>query len=138
MTAPARRYRVVLVDDDIDQLALCRIALARRGAGALSIVTYSCPLTAWPALCSGEAPDCVVVDLHMPRMTGLELVARLRSQLQLDGTTIVMLTSSCVPEDAAAACAAGADAYLQKPSGDIGWTEVAQAVWHASAQRAVR
>ena len=138
MNGSARRRHVVLVDDDVDQLALCRFALARHAAVAVSIVTYNCPLAALSALCSGEPPDCVVVDLHMPRMTGLELIAHLRLNPLLGQAVIIMLTSVDRPEEVAAARAAGADAYLLKPTGAVGWTEVAAAVMHASAQRALR
>ena len=39
----------------------------------------------------GEAPAIVITDLHMPGMTGLELIRELRSQG--DGTPVILVTA---------------------------------------------
>lgn len=57
--------------------------------------------------------DCIVVDLHMPRMTGLEVIERLAEIEQRVPTIIV--TAQDEPDTRLACLAAGASAILVKP-----------------------
>jgi two-component system, OmpR family, response regulator ResD len=65
------------------------------------------------ALASAHRPDLIVLDLMMPRMSGFEVLRRLRSDVSVDGTHIVVM--SAWPNAQEAALEAGADRYLQKP-----------------------
>ena len=58
-------------------------------------------------------PDCVVLDLHMPGLTGLDVQRELRSQ----GIRIpsIIITAHDEAETRAQCLAAGARAYLRKP-----------------------
>jgi FixJ family two-component response regulator len=58
-------------------------------------------------------PDCLIADLHMPGMTGLELQQILTS----DGIKIptIIITSNTDPAARERCMSAGASAYLQKP-----------------------
>lgn len=58
-------------------------------------------------------PDIILMDLHMPRMDGLESCAVLR-RAGYTGT-IIAVTASGLPEDRQAAADAGMDAFLLKP-----------------------
>ncbi|HEX6690119.1 MAG TPA: response regulator [Burkholderiales bacterium] len=60
-----------------------------------------------------RAPDCVVLDLHMPGMSGLQLMRRLQAMQQRP--PIVVVTAHDEPETRAQCLAAGATAYLRKP-----------------------
>jgi len=61
-------------------------------------------------------PDCLVLDLHMPGMTGLQLLRTLQStQPKLP---IVIITAHDEPETRDQCLAAGACAYLRKPLED--------------------
>lgn len=60
------------------------------------------------------AAHCLLLDLHMPRLSGLDLLGLLR-----DGTSprlpVVIITGRGDPGQRRRALAAGADAYLEKP-----------------------
>lgn len=56
-------------------------------------------------------PDVILMDIHMPRRTGVEAVKTLKKELS---TRIIMLTVSNEDDDLLAALAAGADGYLLK------------------------
>jgi CheY-like chemotaxis protein len=62
---------------------------------------------------STRRPDCVVLDLHMPVMGGLQVLREMRaSHLALPA---VVITAYDEPETRAQCLAAGATAYLRKP-----------------------
>jgi len=61
-------------------------------------------------------PDCVILDLHMPGMSGLHVLQRLRqSGLALPA---IVITAYDEPETRTHCLAAGAAAYLRKPFED--------------------
>jgi FixJ family two-component response regulator len=58
-------------------------------------------------------PDCVVLDLHMPGMSGLQVLEELRSAKKALPT--VVITAYDEPASREQCLAAGAAAYLRKP-----------------------
>lgn len=61
-----------------------------------------------------ELPALVLLDLKMPRMDGLAVLAALKRQPELRRIPIVMLSSSREPRDIAESYDLGANAYLVK------------------------
>lgn len=61
-------------------------------------------------------PDCVVLDLHMPGMSGLQVLRRLKAAGQL--LSVVVITAHDEPETREQCLDAGACAYLRKPLED--------------------
>jgi CheY-like chemotaxis protein len=59
--------------------------------------------------------DLMVVDVDMPRMNGVELVARLKASDSLAGIPVVVMTTQGKELDAVACLRAGAAAYVRKP-----------------------
>jgi FixJ family two-component response regulator len=59
-------------------------------------------------------PDCVLVDLQMRGMTGLDLQQRLRGS----GLAVIFITAHDEPQACARALAAGAVGFLPKPFND--------------------
>lgn len=60
-------------------------------------------------------PVLILLDLKLPRRSGLEVLAWLRAQEGLRRIPVVMLTSSQQPRDVAAAYDSGVNSYLVKP-----------------------
>jgi len=58
-------------------------------------------------------PDCVLLDLHMPRMTGLQVLRALQAARRT--LPIVIITAHDAPETREQCLAAGDTAYLRKP-----------------------
>jgi CheY-like chemotaxis protein len=67
------------------------------------------------ALAEEHRPDAIILDMMMPKRTGLEVLASLRAHPELRATPILMLTARVQASDRIAAAAAGADAFLAKP-----------------------
>ena len=66
-------------------------------------------------LASAMRPELVLLDVHMPHMSGLEVCRRLRRAPEGSQIRIVMLSAAAQAEDRARGMAAGADEYLTKP-----------------------
>ena len=60
-------------------------------------------------------PQLVLLDMHMPDLSGLDVLARHRQRHPNDGMTIVMLSADSDPDAIEQALATGATAYLTKP-----------------------
>jgi CheY-like chemotaxis protein len=65
------------------------------------------------AAAAQRQPDCVVLDLHMAGMSGLQLLRRLQAAPQRP--PVVVITAHDEPETREQCLAAGAAAYLRKP-----------------------
>jgi two-component system response regulator ChvI len=99
---------IALVDDDRNILTTLSIAL--QGEGFATRV-YSDGETALKAL-RENPPDLAVFDIKMPRMDGMELLAKLRETSDLP---VIFLTSKDEEQDEEAGLAMGADDYIAKP-----------------------
>ena len=65
---------------------------------------------------AARPPDCVLLDLHMPSMSGQQLLARIR---RMPGRPpVVVITGHDTPETREQCLASGASAYLRKPLDD--------------------
>jgi FixJ family two-component response regulator len=77
--------------------------------------TFACG-EAFLAALDACLPDCVILDLHMPGMTGLEVQSRLADTHR--EIPVVVLTGHDSPAARAIALTGGAVAYLRKPVGE--------------------
>ncbi len=114
ITTTARATKTVLiVDDDQAIVRMLKEALGLfRHQHAYKIETAGDGADALAALHRDQF-DLVLLDMYMPRMTGLELLAQMR-HLKLQ-TPVLMLTGNDDPRTAADALASGIFAYIPKP-----------------------
>jgi len=59
--------------------------------------------------------DLVLLDINMPRMNGLEFLARVRENEQLKDLRVIIISTEGREEDTARGLEAGASAYIKKP-----------------------
>ena len=62
-----------------------------------------------------EKPGLVMLDLNMPIKSGYQVCEELKSDPELKGTHVIMLTAKGQDSDRARGVAAGADEYITKP-----------------------
>jgi len=62
-----------------------------------------------------DAIDCVVTDINMPEMNGIELIKRIRRMINYKFVPIIVMTNPDSPENKAKARDAGATAWIDKP-----------------------
>jgi CheY-like chemotaxis protein len=68
--------------------------------------------------CQADLPWAILLDLNMPRMSGLEFLARIKTDPSLENIPILIVTTSCLPEDRHACLKLGAVEYVVK---DCNW-----------------
>lgn len=108
------KLHVAVVDDDESVCRALKRLLRADGMASESFVTGDALLLAL-ALNEGKwRPDCIVLDVQMPGINGLEVQRRLAGT----GMPIVFVTAHDDPAMRDAALAAGASAYLHKPFDD--------------------
>jgi len=62
-------------------------------------------------------PDLVLLDIKMPRKTGIDVLVELGQDQDLKRTPVIIFTSSDHPEDINRCYELGANAYIAKPTG---------------------
>ena len=62
-----------------------------------------------------QRPDLILMDVQLPKMSGIEATRALRAEPSLAGTPIIAITSFALSGDEQRAKEAGASAYLAKP-----------------------
>ena len=62
-----------------------------------------------------QLPDLILMDIQLPKISGLDVIRRLRTEAATAATPIVALTSFALSGDDQKAKDAGATAYLTKP-----------------------
>ncbi|HEV2869934.1 MAG TPA: response regulator transcription factor [Actinomycetota bacterium] len=102
--------RVLVVDDEPPIVRAVAANLRVRGFEVLTAASGETALAAVEA----HQPDCVVLDLGLPGIDGLEVLRRLRTWTQVP---IVVLTAIDGERDKVTALDLGADDYVTKPFG---------------------
>jgi len=106
-----------LVEDNLDDERLslraisgsgirCEVEVARDGVQALARLIGS----------AGLAPDLIVLDFHLPGLSGLEILRALRKEERTRRIPIVILSDLGSVEQSLACLDEGASSYVQKPS----------------------
>lgn len=111
---------ILLVEDDrVDimtvQRALKKIKVsnplhvARTGVEALGMLRGD----GYPRIT--PTPSLILLDLNLPKMSGIEFLRELRADKELQDLSVIVLTSSNEPQDRAAAFQYEVDDYIVKP-----------------------
>ena len=124
---------ILLVEDNPDEVLLLRRALKMAGSKApicvahdgVEAVEYLSPDGAFSDRTRHPLPWLVVLDLKLPRLSGLGVLEWLRGQDRLRRLPVVVLTSSAEERDVASAYDLGVNSYLVKPSSTAELQELA-------------
>jgi two-component system, OmpR family, KDP operon response regulator KdpE len=100
--------RVLVVDDEASILRVVAANLRAHGYEALTAASGKAALT----LIETNQPDCIVLDLGLPDVGGLEVLRHLRAWTT---TPVVILTAHDDQHDKTTALDLGADDYVTKP-----------------------
>ena len=103
--------RILIVDDNPMNLEILQTRLAVHGYEIVTAADGEEALT----IASEKQPDLILLDVMMPRMDGIEVCRRLRSDPSLPFTPIILVTAKSDSKDVIAGLEAGGDEYLAKP-----------------------
>lgn len=120
--SPARVATVLLVEDNPDHAEFALMALkkdnvttqviwAKDGEEALEILNR-CAAT--PAGGDTPPPDLILLDVNLPKLSGHDVLRRVKAHETLRAIPVVMLSTSTSSEDIGASYAAGANSYVSK------------------------
>jgi DNA-binding response OmpR family regulator len=107
----ARVQHLLLVDDEPDTRALCRLALQDDAIECDEVPNGVAALEAIKA----KRYDLVLSDIDMPEMTGLELLVHLRRNPPYPNLRVILFSGRASADEMAEMLSAGADDYLTKP-----------------------
>jgi DNA-binding response OmpR family regulator len=106
-----KRQTILIVDDEPN---LRNLVHATIDSPVYQVIEACDGDEAW-ALIKERKPALVVLDLKMPKRSGLDVLTAIRADPDLRGTQVMVLTSSDQQSDIDAGILAGADYYLTKP-----------------------
>ncbi|MBI1874521.1 MAG: response regulator [Acidobacteria bacterium] len=107
MTTPVR---ILLVEDDLFLRKACEASLTDRGFDVTTAVDGEAALR----LVLSERYSIVLLDLLMPKMSGIEVLRALRANADTQSLPVLILSNSSRAEDREAADALGAAGYFVK------------------------
>ena len=107
---------VLVVDDDADIRELITWKLGQAGYATLVAADGEEGLAAATAGDSeGRAPDLILVDWMMPKMSGIEVCRALRDNPATARIPLILLTANAQEADVELGFAVGVDDYIAKP-----------------------
>jgi DNA-binding response OmpR family regulator len=128
--AEAPMARILVVEDDEDVRALVTRRLEHTGHQVLAAGDAD---EALRLIDHRGAPDLVVLDVNMPRVTGFELLGQIREQVDVSDLPAIFLTGQMRSDDIATGRGLGA-VYLTKPLMASALTNAVQALLLARAE----
>ncbi len=126
----APRHRILVVDDNTDTRQLSADVLTGSG---YNIEVAKDGAAGWKALQSGNHYDLVVTDNTMPNLTGIEMIARLRSARLT--VPVIMATEHLPDHEFARKPWLRPDATLQRPFSNEDLLETVKKVLHEAAKK---
>jgi CheY-like chemotaxis protein len=102
---------ILVADDESDVRMVLRALLAGSG---YAVTEAADGQEALDMMAEGKF-DLLILDLMMPRLTGEEVLERLRAQGKLPGLPIIVLTAKSQPKDVQKGYEKGASFYVVKP-----------------------
>lgn len=102
---------ILVVDDNEDVARITARFLAAEGYAAVTASNGTRALE----LVAQQAPDCVVLDIMMPHMSGLQVLSRLKQDPATATIPVILVTAKGRDEDVLSGYKEGADYYITKP-----------------------
>ncbi len=102
---------IMVVDDHPDVVDILRITLESKG------FNVRCAYSGKDLFAGLEElkPDLIILDIMMPEMDGLKVLARLRENSDTASIPVILLTAMVQQEDVIEGYKTGADYYIMKP-----------------------
>ena len=114
---------ILLVEDNPDDEELTLLAMRENGLGGMVTVArdgeealdYLWGRGQYSGRDTTDQPLLVLLDINLPKLSGIEVLAAMRADARTQCVPVVMLTTSAVDSDLTASYSKGANSYLVKP-----------------------
>ena len=106
---------VVIIDDQ--PLVQIGLKAVLRSMGC-SVVSFTSPTEALQKM-EKTSPDCILVDLMMPEMDGIEFTKHFRKNFQDTSVPVILSSAHLDNEVLGKAFEAGVDDFLEKPASSV-------------------
>jgi two-component system cell cycle response regulator DivK len=102
---------ILIVEDNDKNLKLVRDVLQVKGFSTLEAGTAEDGIR----LARARKPDLILMDIHLPGMSGIEALRVLRAEAATAAIPVIAVTASVMQQDRKQITEAGFDAYVGKP-----------------------
>ena len=133
------QHTILLIDDSSADAQLVKRSLSA-GPDALRLEIADNGIKALQMLHDASLratlPDLILLDLNMPRQSGLQTLAKIKADPALKSIPVVILSSSKAECDVSSAYSLHANCYLSKPMDIDGYIEAIRSIekfWFSSA-----
>lgn len=128
-----RDARILLVEDNPGDIRLVKEALNEAGfSNSLSVIddgTSVIPFLHRKSQYSGALrPDIIILDLNIPKRSGLELLAEIKSDENLKRIPVIVITTSNAEHDILNSYNLHANCYIRKPLDFERFVEIVKAI----------
>jgi len=105
------KEKILIVEDNPQNMRLVEMTLKAKGYTLLKATDGEEAMD----IATRERPDIIIMDIQLPKMSGLEVTRRLRQLPALSHIPIIALTAYAMRGDKEKFINAGCNAYLSKP-----------------------
>ncbi len=105
------REKILIVEDNPQNMRLAEMTLRSGNYTLLKAIDGEEALD----IAKRERPDLIIMDMQLPKMSGLEVTRKLREIPAFSHTLIIGLTAYAMKGDKDRIIESGCDAYLSKP-----------------------
>jgi len=102
---------ILIVEDNEKNLKLVRDVLQAKGYATIEAGTAEKGLE----LARAHAPGLILMDIHLPGMSGIEALKTLRAEAATEAIPVIAITASVMKESVREVMAAGFNAFIEKP-----------------------
>ena len=103
--------KILIVEDNPQNMRLVEMALSAESYFLLEATNGEEALE----IAKKERPDLIIMDVQLPKMSGLEVTRKIREIPEFNRTPIIAITAYAMKGDEEKALDAGCNAYLSKP-----------------------
>ena len=105
------KEKILIVEDNPQNMRLIEMTLKARGYTLLKATDGEEALE----MTMREQPDLIIMDIQLPKVSGLEVTKKLRQMPEFNQVSIVAITAYAMKGDEERFIEAGCDAYMSKP-----------------------